>query len=222
MEKIDPILFCYESKPASPLVTNMRRFSPRVFLCQNETNLSFFEKSSDSQELEQNLAFFNFPFVHLTGKFQPEFLESLSQFLNKTKSQKQFLIVNWNRQIFRDLMLQFNQNKNQKTENIENLFQKGFFTSRNDFEKFEEKNRESLEIFFKKIQENPMSENCEKLDTKEEPKDEKTVFIVQEFLNIWSLNPKAKPNHKISICKNPKNILKNFKKKPSKCQKSEN
>lgn len=214
MEKIDPIVYLHASKPISPLLGNFQRFSPQFFICKNETNLIFFNEEIFNKDIEQNLLFLDFPITDLIKKFQMTYLENIVNFLNK-KEQKKIYLVNWNRQIFRNLMLGFSKSDiREPTKSIQELFTKGFFVDGESFLQFNQKNEKILDQFFKDIQDNTFSDCLNSSKEKLVDKSMTNIFVIQEYTHIWSGNDK--PSHKISICKNPRNIFKSFKNKAKK------
>lgn len=206
------------SKPVSPLVTSMQRFSPRVFVCKNENDLGFFEGQIDCADLEEDIVFFDHSMDRLREETKPEFSRILGRYLEKKHAEKPLTIVNWNRKLFRNIMLEFNKSELKGTDDIETLFKKGFFTSKEEFVNFEEEHGESLEEYFKGKQVKAACGDQEEACAEVEGKAEDSLFIAQEYANVWSPQSKLKATHKISICKNLKNVFKNL--KSSKCDES--
>jgi hypothetical protein len=101
-------------------------------------------------------------------------------------------------------------NLNKKENFIENIFNTGFFISHEDYLKFEKKNKNEITEFFKNIQDSTFMENPTESKEHLIDKDKSKVFVVQEYQNYWQPGKKTKPFHKISICKNPKNIINKF------------
>jgi hypothetical protein len=150
------------------------------------------------------------------NKFKLTFLENIVNYLNKKENEK-IVLVNWNRNLFRPLMLQFSKfDCESKVESIEQLFTSGLFLEGESFKNFCKKNDKKLTTFFKNIQDNTFSggcsqsnDHCDQSNDHLINKNVTKIFVIQEYVNVWKQSVNSKPIHKISICKNPKNIIKN-------------
>lgn len=217
MEIIEPLIYLYSSKPVSPLVSNLSRCGSSVLVFKNENDVTFFNENIFLENFESNMIMIDFPIADLIDKFQQTFLDNITSFLNKKNKEEHKFIINWNREIFRNMMYLFSKtNWEDSGASVKSIFSQGMFTSGEDYVDFEKKFKTELGNYFKEIQESTFSEDPKSSDKYVGDKTKANIYVVQEYENIWKTAKKRKPLHRISICKNPKKFLNNLSRKKQK------